>query len=338
MSSPAQETSRLSHFLARLRPLLPWVSLAIGLTSALLADRSPRRAGAIAAAALLGWILQVGLLLSQQVDPTRFSGRWTTLARAARFSSMAATQALVQQPLFFSLPFYARAATGGAGQTYFLGAQGLAVAVTLWDPLSQALLTRPWPALTLQGLACFSGLNAVLPILGVSNASSLWASAGATALGVPLVAMAGAQPGLRLRAVPRSLIVALCFPAALSFPVFRAAIPAAPLRLASLAIGTRLEGRHLVDPSETIEGPSQLVCHSALFAPRGLNDAVEHVWRKDDARVDRIAVTVRGEPGGAFRTYSIKKNLGDRPSGRWTCTVETESGQVLGEVATRVTR
>ena len=317
--------------LARLASYLPWLSLLIGLLGAFTMNRGERQARLVAVAALLGWALQIALSFARQLDPARYRGLWARLAHAARFTSLTVTQSLIQQPLFFALPFYMRAFSGTVGQLGFLLALFGAVAVTLWDPLATRVLLHPVAAVMLQALATFAGLNAVLPILGMSNTASLFAAAFATVLGLPLVAGSAATKGERRRAAAWGLAVGLVFPVLLSLRPVRQLVPAAPLKLVDLGIGSDVVDHELWGRGERFQEPAQLVCWSAISAPRGLNDAIVHVWRRDYREVDRIAVTVRGGNEAGFRTYSVKRHLGARPEGFWSCGVETASGQSLGE-------
>ena len=292
-------------------------------------DRSPRRAGLVAAASVGGWALLGLLSLLRQAPEATLAPRRAAALRFARFSSSAASAWALQLSLFFSLPFYLRASAWLFGHTAFVVLVAGAGALTLWDPILERVLARPWSARALQAIASFSGLGVVLPILGVSNRASMWAAAALTA-GALLVISAFALRE-RARELWRAGVVALGIPVALALGGARA-IPAAPLRLVDAAIGKGLAERAAVGPlEEASERPAQLVCSSIIAAPRGLKDALFHVWSKDGHRLDRIALEVEGGRAVGFRTYSIKRNLGPSPEGRWTCAVETASGQLLGE-------
>lgn len=319
---------RRSFALVHFQRWTPFASLGFGAFGAVMMDRGPGRAALVAAASVGGWAA-LGLLWLLERPGRDALGRRKAMALcAARFSSAAASSWAMQLALFFSLPFYARASAlplHGAFVALVAGAG----AATLWDPLFRRLLARSWSGLALQAVASFAGLGAVLPLLGLSNRTSLWASAGLTALALP--AVRAARPGARFSDVARAAAVALSLPAALWLGASRA-VPAAPLRLASAAVGTRIADRLAVDPPEEARAcPAQLVCSSSIAAPRGLKDALFHVWKKDGRPLDRIPLVVEGGEGTGFRTYSIKRNLGPEPSGRWTCAVETASGQLLGE-------
>jgi hypothetical protein len=70
-----------------------------------------------------------------------------------------------------------------------------------------------------------------------------------------------------------------------------------------------------------------------IASPRGLRDHLRHVWRQNGAWRGEILLEIRGGRPQGFRTWSTFRNISP---GKWTCTVETESGQRLGRVTARV--
>ncbi len=313
--------------LALARRLLPWGSLALGVASALLMDRSPERAGLIAAAAVMGWALLVALAQVHQAPLERLPRHRRLAIQAARVGSLFASQYAIQLSLFFAVPFYARATPWHPQHWLFLALVGSAALVTLWDPWFRALLGRPATALLMQACASFAALNVVLPVLGASNRVSLWASAAATALVVPAAVAAMAPAERRRRALAAAPAAAL-IPLALALGGTRL-VPAAPLRLLEQQIGTERAGQGVADATQELESvPPKLVCATAVWAPRGLRDALFHVWEKDGSPTDRIALKVQGGRAAGFHTRSVKRRLSP---GTWTCRVETASGQLLGE-------
>lgn len=295
-------------------------------------DRGPRRAAFVAAVAVAAWAILVGLRIAH---PRLERAPGSRLARLARVSTLALAQWAVQMPLWFALPFFALACAWTPGQTVFLAVLAAGGAASLWDPLTAHLLARPVGASVLAALSSFAGLAAVLPGLGVSNAASLWLASAATGCGIVVLALAGAPTGRRVRAALVALVVAAALPAGLLVGAARV-IPAAPLRLASAAIGTRMSGRELADPADSIRATRRLACATAVWAPAGLHDQLVHVWRHEGDVVDRIPLEVRGGRTEGFRTWSIKNHLGPDPRGRWACSVETASGQVLGSASVQI--
>jgi hypothetical protein len=305
---------------SRLRRVLPWISLGLGIGSAFWMDRRPERAPVVALAAAAGWIFLALLALLG-------SARKKALVhRAARQGATMGSQSLVQLCLFFSTPFFFRAAAIPA-HFAFVALLAAASAVTLWTPLSEAALRHAIFGAALQGLATFAGLDCVLPLLGLSNQLSLLAATVWTALGLPLLALAR-----RDRQGP-ALLVALVLMIAFVGGAARF-IPPAPLRFVEGEMGTRVSDRRVVDAASSFSSaPEQLVCFTAIEAPRGLRDRLRHVWRQNGILRGEVPLEIRGGRPQGFRTWSTHRSI---TPGRWSCTVETESGQRLGRVTARV--
>lgn len=325
--------ARVGDFLWR---AFPYASLAWGLVCAVTMDRSPRSAWMVAAGALVGWGALAGLALLHRFEPERLPRLQALMVHAARFGSIAANQSLLQLTLLFSLPFYFRAAVFGPAHLGFLVVLGVASAASLWDPLSEAIFARPVVGLPLQAFACFAALNVVLPVLGMSNRWSLWASAAVTVVGMPLASLALAPRQTRARDTAIAFVAALAVPVGLALGAGRA-IPAAPLRLVEAGFGTGVEERALIGPMESAQAaPEKLYCFTAIWAPAGLHDALVHVWSQDGEERDRVPQQVSGGRELGFRTWSAKSSFGSEANGRWSCRVETVSGQLLGERSFRI--
>ncbi len=76
-------------------------------------------------------------------------------------------------------------------------------------------------------------------------------------------------------------------------------------------------------------------CFTAIFAPRGTELDVFHVWATwdDEAgewrETDRIAMRMEGGRNGGFRTFTRKQHI---VPGTWRVRVETPSGRLLGRL------
>ncbi|HET6583621.1 MAG TPA: DUF5924 family protein [Nannocystaceae bacterium] len=313
--------------------LLPWVSLAIGIVGALMMDRGPKRGAIVGVVAIVTWfvllvVLWLGRLRarSEQEDPR------AKLIAGAHMSTLLLTQSAIHLQVYFALPFYYKAWAGTVGHTVFLALVTVAALASLWDPLTERLLTRTRWGVALPAFANFVVLAAVLPGLGLGNGVSLWLAAGAAGLALPVLVVADGLHGRSLAgALAVAIAIALVIPVALALGAARV-VPAAPLQLVSIEIGTRQVGRDVADPTDRFRSrPGRMMCATSIFAPLGLRDRLFHVWRKDGVVMDRIELEIRGGREDGFRTWSIKRNFGDDPEGAWSCAVETESGQFLGQ-------
>ncbi len=314
---------------------LPWVSLAVGIVSAFMMDRGPKRAFLVTGAALGCWL---SLTIVVWMRP-KLEQRQSLLWRSAHFSTLMLTQSAIQLSFFFGLPFYWKAWGGTPEQAVFIGVISVAAAASLWDPLTEWLFQHPGWAPVLPGLATFCALNAVLPGVGLSNSQSLWLAALFTAVVLPMAAILRPvsvangdpiTPQKRRRTVVWTLVFALVFPAGLWLGGARV-VPAAPLALLEADIGTHQRGRWVADPIERLERrPSALMCATSIWAPLGVKERLYHVWRQDGDVRDRIELSISGGREEGFRTWSRKRNFGAHPEGTWTCSVETGLGQLLG--------
>jgi hypothetical protein len=80
-----------------------------------------------------------------------------------------------------------------------------------------------------------------------------------------------------------------------------------------------------------------IVARTAIYAPAGLRQPVEHVWRRNREIVDVMRMTVvEGGRREGFRTYSRKVTFPADPIGRWSVDVMTGSGQLVGRLRFRV--
>jgi hypothetical protein len=319
------------------RPWLPWISLATGIASALTMNRGPRRAALVAGAALGLWLTLLVMRWLARGEHIERPGRRGKVLRLIRRSSLMATQSAVQLTLFFALPFYWHAATLEPGHVVFMAALSLLSAVSLWDPWTARAFQHRWLALLLPATSSFVALNAVLPGLGLSTHQSLWTAALIAVVGVALLSLASAAPGQRARATGISLAVALLLPLALELGAARL-VPAAPLRLVQIELGTRVDGHWVVQSVERLpDAPERLFCATAIWSPVGVKDRLFHVWRYGGRVRSRIELDIRGGGrAGGYRTFSRIDHFGAHPAGVYSCSVETASGQVLGSRSLRM--
>lgn len=329
----ATQRSRLDKLVWLVQRAIPWISLAVGIVGALLMDRGPARGAIVAIVALVSWVVLMIVLWVERSHSTAGPDQPPSrLARSVKFSILMLTQSSIHLQLYFVLPFYFKAYAGTFPHIVFMALLCGAALASLWDPLTEWLLVRTRVGLLLPAFATFCVMAAVLPALGLSTGRAVWAGAAAGGLALPVMVFADHLHGRSLvRALVTALVVALVFPAALLLGAIRA-VPAVPMSLVHIAIGTRRVGYEVVNPiDELARAPGMLVCATAIFAPVGVREGLLHVWRHDGQVVDRIELEIEGGREHGFRTYSIKRNFGDDPQGEWSCAVETETGQFLGQ-------
>jgi len=318
----------------RMWRLLPWVSLAFGIAGAFVMDRGPDKAWLIAVAAIGIWIVVVGLRFVSRYERPSLVGAPKVFVATARLSLLFASQGLMQLTLFFALPFFFYAAALDVGHALFLLMLSGMSAISLWDPLTERLLRHPLLAAALPAFGSFAALTAVLPALGISTHISLWIAVASATVGFPVLAAASAEPGRRLRPIAIASALSLIFPVLMYFGAARI-VPAAPLRLVRAEIGTAIAQKWVKEGvRELTHVPAPLHCATAIASPLGLHDRLVHVWRKDGKERARIELNIVGGRKQGFRTHS---RISPGAPGKYKCTVQTASGQILGSRSVKIT-
>lgn len=305
--------------LRRLARISPWVSLAISIASAVWMKRDENAAALVAGAVAAGTLATSVLLWSRRarlhVEGAGLRGRFVNLASAV------ATQSMAQLPVFFSLPFYLVAFAWTPLQWGFLGLFAAVVVIVVWDPLAFYVLPHRRFGAPLQGFCAFVGLRAALPMLGVpAHWALLLALSAIFVLTYWDLILRWPEAGwLRKAAFSLGLVAALL--------LLTPTMPAAPLRLVHVGLGTGVVERELQGASERFAAGSRLHCFTAIFSPQDTEASVLHRWTRDGMHVADVELSVRGGRERGFRTWS---RLHAGRAGQYRCEVRTRLGQVLG--------
>jgi hypothetical protein len=326
----ADATPRWQVWLER---IFPWGSLLVSSAGAAAMDHSESRGPLIAIAAAVSWVAFVIVALLHRPRPAEHppAGR---VHRYLRFASTFANQSLIHYSLLFSAPFYFEACAFTPLQCVFAAMFAVAVAIASWDPWCTAVLVRPLQGSLLLAFASFCGWNAALPMLGMPHRTSIWLSSLVVGIGIPVVNFASGVAGSR-RAW--SLAIGLGLPVLLLLGGV-AAIPPAPLRVVQAKLGTGIAEREPTGVQKTFAvAPHELICWTAIRAPRGLKDGLLHVWSRDGTQLRAVPVEVRGGRRAGFRTWS-RQHIAPSEPGRYRCDVITTLGQSLGSTSADVGR
>jgi len=290
---------------------------------------------------IVGYLLLLWLLVAVLVqvrDTLQASERRT--ARLVLTATEYTIQTLYHGVLLFLLPAYWAATTLTSANAIFLGLLvALAVLATV-DPWYQAIVhPRPWFSYVFFLVSMFGALNLALPLIGVPPFWALLIAAWLAVVALtPSVCRARGwrwSSGLIVTALV-GLVVA---GAAGLRPIV---IPPAPLFLASKTLGWTVG---TIDSLEPIAGAIHaadlkqrgLVAYTAIYAPAGLRQPVEHVWRREGRIINVVRLTpVEGGRREGYRTFSRKTAFPADSAGRWTVDVMTASGQLIGRLRFRV--
>ena len=306
-----------------------------GLLTLFVFRRGLPRVGLIVGYLLLLWLLVAVLIQARD-----------TLAASERRTHrlvLGATEYLVQTlyhgVLLFLLPAYWAATTlTSVNVAFFLALVVLALIAT-FDPWYQALVhPRPWAGYVFFLVSLFGALNLALPLIGVPPVAAL-----AIAAWIAVVALTPAVCRGRAWSWKRGLAVTallgmLATSAALAG---RRAIPPAPLFVADSHLGWNVGTVDSLEPKSPIPAAALLqnglIAYTAIYAPAGLKQPVDHVWRLEGQIINVIRLTpVEGGRREGYRTFSRKTSFPVDPRGRWTVDVTTATGQLIGRLRFRV--
>jgi len=305
-------------------------SLAGGLATLFVFRRGLPHVGWIIGYLLLAWLLVILLAMVGEVWRAR---GWTLPVRGAQY----AVQTLLHGVMLFILPAYYASTTLGALNAMFFALLVALALIATFDPWFTSLVQpRAWARHAFLFVAMFAALNVALPLVWVPPFPALIASAAVAVLAfTPMIRQAAAVSWPRALRVTVGAAVVVATVATLA----RWAIPPAPLALAAASMARGIADWEPIDP---VIGPitagelrewGGLVAYTAIYAPAGLTQPVEHVWRLDGRAVSVIHLSpVRGGRREGFRTYSRKTNFPPQPAGRWSVDVVTTSGQLIGRV------
>ena len=320
------------------RPWLDWLkrwgvsvfSLGLGLATLFVFRRGLPHVGWI-----VGYLLLLVLLVAAVTElrqPLERDGR-RRIVGAADY----AIQSLYHGLLLFVLPAYWASATLDSLNVLFLGGVVAGALVTAIDPWYEAVVRpRRWLNQALLGFSIFAALNVALPLLGIRPILALEGAAALTAVAMMPVFRERGALGWR-QAYARSTVLAVAAMATLWFG--RAVVPPAPLFVAS---ATAARSVTMLEPVEPVESPipaqtvadwGGIAAYTAVYAPAGLRQPIEHVWWKDGQLLGRLPLSpLRGGRKEGFRTYSRKTDLKPPYAGRYRVDVVTASGQLIGRL------
>ena len=116
------DESRTARLIALAKRVVPWVSLAIGIASALLMDRNPTRGAIVALIAGITWLVLLAAIwlgrLRHTGDPAHPRAR---VLLGAHWTSLMFTQSSVHLQLYFALPYSSPAGPLGRRRRATLG-------------------------------------------------------------------------------------------------------------------------------------------------------------------------------------------------------------------------
>jgi hypothetical protein len=320
---------RLVEIFKRYSGLMAVIGFASGVASFLLVEGREAYAQLFAMLMLVSWVwlvlenwLRAGLLRRFGFDMP------PTLMRFA-------TQMVQQESLFFVLPFFLAATSWNHGQAIFTGLLLLCALISVIDPIYyKQLAPRRSLFIVFHALSLFAVLLVVLPlILHLTTGQSL-ALALLMALLFSLPSLGRLLPSDRRWRLPLLALMLMALAACLWQG--RSWVPPATLRLIGITLSQQIDhaqrtpGASLDQIDAITLKQGGLYAWTAVRAPRGLRERIQHVWLHNGVEVDRITLDIRGGRDEGYRAWTRKRNFPADSVGRWQVRVVTDSGQLIG--------
>ncbi|WP_425913704.1 DUF5924 family protein [Pseudomonas sp. GWSMS-1] len=335
MPALKQQLFKLIALVQRNPGLVAIFGFASGLASFLLVERQAELARVLALVMLVSWLW----LIMENILRERIAQRFgfelpPPLLRYA-------TQMIHQESLFFVLPFFFITTTWNSGQLLFSGLLAAAALISIIDPLYYKWLApKRWLFLAYHTLTLFAVLLTALPIIFklTTPQSYQLALAAAVILSFPsLFTIITVQRWWR-----GLLLVGMTLAIGAGGWLVRVWVPPATLWLTEVAVTSEFDNQNRA-PGESIKELSVaqlrsqgLFAYTAISAPRGLNERIYHVWRRDGGEVERIALDIHGGRKQGYRAWTHKQNFPAEAVGRWQVQVLTEAGQMIGVLRFKV--
>ncbi|MBA3464758.1 MAG: hypothetical protein H0T46_32795 [Deltaproteobacteria bacterium] len=332
----APPPSRLKRILKRLWWFHSFFALFFGVGVMLFARAGLAHADKVMMALFISWTL-LFIALRFIVGPTNRKEQETFARKGMRVATNYIIKQFYQQMFFFLTPLYASSATWALSSWNWWLAPVLlicAVVSTMDLVFDHFIMERRWLASGMYGIAMFSLLNVLLPLVaGVDHQTGLVVAAAATPMSVALLTFS-----IKQVLSPQGAILTVGSTIGLLALVWygRAFIPPAPLAMPEIAVGHGTMGSYECMPGSKHEMRSNqldgLRCGSLLREPGGLKENVLHVWTHRGNELSRITPTqIRCDGDGVvFRSELPLSVIPKDPTGKWACTTYTLGGQLVG--------
>ena len=290
---------------------------------------------------IVGYLLLLWLLVAVLVQ---VRGSLEESDRRAHRLVLTATEYTIQTlyhgVLLFQLPAYWAATTLTSPNVLLLVLLIVLAVLATFDPWYRAIVhPRPWLGHVFFLVSVFGALNLALPLVGVPPFEALLVAAW-----LAVVALTPAVCRERQWRWVTALVVTTLagLGSAAAAGRWCIVVPPAPMFLAGAeldwTVGT-LESLEPVSGRIRAEDLTQrgLVARTAIYAPAGLRQPVEHVWRREGRIVNVVRLTpIEGGRREGYRTFSRKVAFPADAVGRWSVDVMTGSGQLIGRLRFRV--
>jgi hypothetical protein len=244
------------------------------------------------------------------------------------------TKNFYQQLLFFVLPIYYGSATPWSGNVLFVVIVAVSALISTLDVFyDQHLSVKRGLTAVFFAFNLFACINVMLPVVfRISNGVALRVSAVLAVVAFTTIRYRlGELARYRARLHVGLAAIALVVLVALGRPL----IPPAPLRVLKTEFGEGIDRRALqvLAPMSSVPAgwSGRLYAVTAIYAPLGLRDRVEHRWYQDGLLVySSPYYTLEGGRPEGFRLWSSAPLNAVPPGSSVRVDVRTEAGQLVG--------
>ncbi len=343
-SAPSAESASGPGWLQRLMRRLWWLhsawALSFGIGMMLFARRGLAYADEVLVVLAASWLI-VFIAFRFIVGAHNRRTEEKIARKGLRVVTNYVIKQLYQQMFFFLVPLYASSATWSVtSPNWWLVPILLACAVvsTLDLVFDNFIMERRVIASAMYGFCMFGVLNLVLPLVfRFRHFEALMVAALATAPTIALLSFRLSSV-FSVRGIALTVFVTGMLAAGAWYG--RVAIPPAPMVLAAGGIGHGEPGQYECVPGRkrTMHANQlqKLRCVTEVIELGGWNDTIVHHWRHDGRSIARVTPLAMPECGVDV-LISYPPRLPADPTGTWTCTAETEDGQLVGRIKVKVT-
>jgi len=334
----APPPSRLRRILRKAWWLHSGFALTFGVGVMLFARAGLAYADKVMVALFASWLL-LFIALRFITGPANRRDEESLARKGIRVATNYVIKQFYQQMFFFLTPLYASSATWSLSSwNWWLAPILLVCAVlsTMDLVFDHFVMERRWLASGMYGLAMFSLLNVLLPlVMAVDHLTGLIVAAAATPASVALLSFS-----VRQVLSPQGALITIGMTAGMLGAVWygRTVIPPAPLAMPETSVGHGTSGNweclpgsaHRI-PEDQLDG---LRCGSMLRAPGKPKEPIVHVWTAHghellEIEPTRLLCDSDGDTEVWLSTFP-KDKLPKDPLGTWSCETYTKGGQLVG--------
>ncbi|MCP4444707.1 MAG: DUF2914 domain-containing protein [Myxococcales bacterium] len=339
--APPVQVSRLRRIMQRIWWLHSFFALGFGVVVMAFARKGLAHADKVLIALGASWML-IFIAFRFIVGPANRKTDERIVKKGVRLVTNYVIKQMYQQMFFFLVPLYASSAMWSLDSPNWWIVPLLllcAVLSTMDLVFDNFIMEHRVIAAGMYGLCMFSVLNLLLPLsLHVPHFVALMVAAVITPAGVALLSYplksVFSSRGIALVSLCTVILAAGCFTG-------RQFVPAAPMAMPAGGIGHGNPGAYECVPGPLRETTSDrldgLRCVSEISEPGGINDDIVHVWVHQGEELARVSPSLMGQcRGNVFRSKLSSATMPADPTGRWSCRIETEEGQLVGLRSFRV--